>query len=893
MRRSKPGGRRGPIFDYTVAEDVDRELAFHLEMRTRELIEAGWDPGEARAEALRLFGDPKEVGMECREITSSQDRARERAHWLQALWRDLRFAARGLGRSPAFAAVAVLTLTLGIGANTAIFSVVNGVLLEPLPYPEPDRLVRVREVAPEGFTLGRVAYLTYTDWRENAESFSHLAAYQGGPTTVLGGDRPLITGVAGVGADFLPLFRVQPVRGRALLPEDFQSRAPGAVVSHRFWRNHLGATGDLTDTRLEVLGFDLAVVGVLPPGFDYPNGTDIWFPLELFDPEPSRTGHNSLVIARLRDDATLTGAQQEMSALAASLSQAYPDHVHAGASVVRLHDLAVAGTRRPLLLLLGAAGLVLLVACVNIASTLLARGETRQRELAIRASIGADRGRLVRQLFTESLLIAALGCVAGLAVAYVLLSGLLRLAPADLPRLETVGLDLWAMGFALAIALATAVLFGLLPAFRTSTTDVSETLRAGGRGSAGGGRGRMWSLLVGTEVALALVLLVGAGLLIKSFWGILTVDPGFDATDVLTVDVTLPATKYEFGDPAVADFHRRLQTRLEALPGVERAGLMSSLPLSGSDPDGGFAIEGRPGDRCFEVPDRGTWCSVGSAGYRVVSAGYFGAMDIPLERGRMFSERDDAGAPMVMLINETMARRFWPTSDPIGQRVQTGGMDRYGVEWTTIIGIVGDVRHDALSAEPDPEYYVHYLQRPDRAQDATVVIESSLETGTLIQPVRAALRQLDPDVPAEFTTMASRLSASVADRRFTMLVLSIFAALALILAAVGIYGVVSYSVAQRTREIGIRMAMGAEPASVLAMTLRRSLGVVLVGIAVGGIGAFALTRVMRNLLFEVSPTDPLTLIVVVLVLTAIAGLASYVPARRGTRVDPLITMRVE
>ena len=553
MRRSESGGERGPIFDYSVAEDVDRELAFHVEMRARELIEAGWDPGEARAEALRLFGDLKEVGMECREITSSQDRARERAHWLESLWRDLNFAARGLRRSPVFAAVAVLTLALGIGATTAIFSVVNGVLLKPLPYPDPDRIVRVRELAPEGFTLSRAAYLTYTDWREGSRSFSELAAYRGGPTTVLGGDRPLIAAANAVTQDFLPLFRVQAVMGRRLLPEDFQTRSQVAVVSHRFWRNHLGGARDLAGARLQVHGFDLAVVGVLEPGFDFPAGTDIWFPLELFGTENARTAHNNRVLARLRDGVDLSQAREDMRTLAARLSQRYPDHTHASASVDRLHDLTVAGTKRPLLLLLGAAGLVLLVACVNIASTLLARGETRQRELAIRASIGADRGRLVRQLFTESVVIAALGCFAGLVMAYLLLGGLVALAPANLPRLEAVGLDPWVLGFALAVALATSLLFGLLPALRTSTTDVSTTLRAGERGSSGSRRNRMWSLLVGSEVALALTLLVGAGLLIKSFWGLTAVDPGFDAEDVLTVDVTLPGTKYEFGDPAVAN----------------------------------------------------------------------------------------------------------------------------------------------------------------------------------------------------------------------------------------------------------------------------------------------------------------------------------------------------
>ncbi len=894
MRRSSRSGRRsGPIFEYSVAEEVDRELAFHVEMRARELMEEGWEAGAAREEALRLFGDMRRVEMECREITSSHDRARARASYIEALWGDVKFSVRSLSRSPAFALVAIVTLALGIGANTAIFSVVNGVLLKPLPYPQPEQLVRVRETTPEGAPLSRVAYLTYQDWRENADAFSGIAAYGGGATTVLGGDRPLIAVAVGVTEDFLRIFGVDPVIGRPLLPEDHSNRVEVAVVSHDFWRRHLGEVRDLSRTRLQLYGLDLTVVGVLPPSFDYPGEVDIWFPVELVGSGGSRTGHNNLIVARLADGVTQTQAQQEMHALAASLSEKYPDHRHPGASVVRLQEFTVASARRPLLLLLGAAGLVLLVACVNIASTLLARGETRQRELAIRASIGADRWRLVRQLFSESLMIAGLGGAAGLGLAYVLLRGLLALAPADLPRLDAVDLDPQVLGFALAIALGTAFLFGLLPAFRSSNTNVSVALRTGDRGSAGVKSNRLWNALIGTEVALAGVLLVGAGLLIKSFKGVLSVDPGFDASDVLTIDVTLPGTKYSFGDPSVANFHSELATRLESLPGVERAGLISSLPLSGSDPDGAFAIEGRPGERCFDAPGYGLWCAVGSASYRVASAGYFEAMDIPLVRGRNFSESDRAGAPMVMLINESMARKFWPDGDVLGARVQTGGMDRYGAEWTTVIGIVGDVRHSGLATETQPEYYVHYLQRPDRSQFATIVLEGSIAATSLVQPVDAAIRSFDPDVPAEFTSMAVRRSSSVADRRFIMMVLALFAALALILAAVGIYGVVSYSVAQRTRETGIRIALGADPTSVLWMTLRRALTVVFIGIAVGALGAVGLTRLLRNLLYEVSPTDPTTLIGVVLILTAVAALASYAPARRGTRVDPLITMRMD
>lgn len=894
MRRSEAAaGEKGPIFDYSVEEDVERELEFHVEMRTRELIEEGWDPGAARAEAQRLFGNLEDIEMECREITSSHDRLKARAQFLEGLWRDLKFAGRSLRKSPVFTAVAVVTLALGIGANTAIFSVVNGVLLKPLPYPESDRIVRVREVNPSGNAIPLVAYMTFQDWREGARSFSELAAYRGGATTVLGGDRPLIRTAVGVTEDFFDLFRARTVRGRDLVPEEFGADpAQVAVVSHRFWRTHLGGA-DPEDARLEVYGFDLDVVGVMQPGFDFPNEADIWLPVELFGVSEYRTGHNNRVIGRLAEGVSVERAAQEMNALAARLSEQHPDHRDAAASVVELQSYTVAGARRPLLLLLGAAGLVLLVACTNLASTLLARGEARGRELAIRASVGAERGRIIRQLFTESLLLAGLGCVVGLALAWALVDALLGLAPAGLPRVDAVGLDPVALGFAALVALATALMFGLLPAFRISATDISEALRAGDRGSSGGRSNRLWNLLVASEVALALVLLAGSGLLIKSFWEVLSVEPGFDPSDVLTVEVTLPATRYAFGQPEVADFYARFLDRIGTVPGAEAAGLVNFLPLSGSDADGAFEIEGRPSDRCTDFPGRGRFCISGSAHYRVVGGDFFEAMDIPLIRGRTFDERDHAEAPMVLLINETMARRYWPGEDPVGQRMRTGGMDNYGDRWTRIIGVVGDVRHDGLAAEPQAEYFVHYHQRPDRAQSASVVVETSTGPELLVGPVSDRLRALDPEVPAEFAPMSRLVAASVSGRRFPMLVLSVFATLALLLAAVGIYGVVSYSVERRRREIGIRMALGARPQSVLMETLRRSAVVVGVGAVLGVVGALVATRVMQSLLFEVRPTDPGILVGVLVVLLGVAVLASWVPARRGTRVDPLITMRAE
>lgn len=805
---------------------------------------------------------------------------------MESMWADVRFTLRILKARPAFTAVAVLTLALGIGANTAIFSVVNALFLRPLPYERPDRLVALWEVGDRGNQM-HVAAPNFTDWAVRSRSFEALAVHGttafGARATVLGTDRPARVWVTPVSEEFFRIFGMQPVRGRPLLPEDFQRPTPTtALVSHAFWQRFLGGSRDAEGRTLRVSGGALEVVGVLPAGFRYPGDTDVWVPASLSG-ATSRTSHNWAAIGRLSAGVTLQDARTEVNAIQARLKARLGPAVDAaGVRLHRLQDEVVGPLRRPLLLLFGAAGLVLLVACVNIASTLLAQGAARQRELSIRVAVGAGRGRIIRQLVTESLVLSAVGAATGVLLAALLLRLVLAAAPADLPRLDAVAIDGRVVLFAVAASACSAMVFGLYPALRTTRGGVADAVRGGNRGnSADGGRGP-WSTLVGAEVSMALLLLVGSGLLLKSFWRVVAVDPGFEPAGVLTADLSLPAAKYA-DDEATAGFFRRFLESVRGVPGVTAVGIVNHLPLGGARINGRFEIEGRSAD------------DGGYADYRVVNGGYFEAMGIPLIRGRSFDERDHADAPHAVVVNQSLVQRYWRGEDPLGKRIRNLANDSwiYGDRWLTVIGVVGDVHHRGLTTDPPPELYVHYAQRPARAASVVATIRTSTAPATITEAVRERLRRLDPDIPVEFSTMEAVVAASVADRRFSMLVLGAFGALGLALATVGVYGVVAYSVARRTREMGIRLALGASPAAVRSMVQRHALVAVTAGLAAGGVGAIALTRMLRQMLFGVSPTDPLTLAGVILVLAGAAWLASYVPARRSTRIDPMITMWAE
>ena len=890
---SKGPGRRAPmpgkgrIFRrYGIDEDVEREIQLHLESRARELEGEGWSPAEAMAEARRLFGDREAVGGVCKDIARSHERSEERAAVVDMVWQDVRFGFRMLRRNPLFALVATVTLGLGIGANTAVFSIVNGVLLRPLPYEDPQALVWAQEVNAYNGPMS-VAWANFTDWQAESGSFSALAAYGSTGATVLGGALPVRAQVTNVSRDFWAVFPLRPVVGHVGGDGAFDPAQPlVAVVSEGFWRGALGGE-PLDDLRLEISGRQVQVLGVGPAGFDYPAGTEIWTNLVFLGQSDDRTAHNWNVVGRLAAGVSVEQARQEVDALTKRIvlrsPDATPEYLAEGALVTSLRERVVGEARLPLVLLLGAAGLVFLVACTNLASNLLARGANRSRELAVRVSMGASRGRIVRQLFTESLVLALLGMGGGLLMAVMVLGALHTLGPVSLPRLAEIRMDGPTLGYTAGAALLTGLLFGLFPARRLAGLGVGKSLREGGRGSTGPGGKRVWQGLVGTEVALALVLLVGSGLLVRSFRALLHEDLGLNTEKAASLSMALNFAKYRSFEAEV-NWYAELLEALEGDPAVEAAGVLSTLPGSGSLPNGLLELDGDLSKQA-------------QGAYLVASAGAFGALDIPLLEGRLFDDTDGAGAAHVALVSRSFADRYWPGEDPIGKSVSGGGMDNLYRErpFSTVVGVVGDVRYQSPGEEAIPAVYFPYAQRPYRIAYGTGVVMKAAggDPARLANPVRAILHGLDPDVPLQFRTLDALVGDTVAERRFVMMILGGFSLIALILAGVGIYGVVSFTVAQRTREMGIRLALGADPGSVLRLVMGEALRMVALGFALGVPGALILSRMMASLLYEVSPWDVPTLVVVPLGLLTTALLASWIPARGGTRVDPMVAIRAE
>jgi putative ABC transport system permease protein len=670
---------------------------------------------------------------------------------------------------------------------------------------------------------------------------------------------------------------VQPALGRDFLPEENgQGGQPTVLVAHRFWRDQLSADSNLAAHALDIGGTTYQVIGVLPPDFRFQGDSDIWLPAERQALAPFRTTYALRVIGRLRPDVTPADASVDMRNVALQVREEFGESSTVAVGIESLQDEIVGSTRRPLVLLFGAAGLLLLIACTNVASTLLAGGATRRRELVMRSALGARRGRIVQQLVTESIVLGAVGAIAGVILAALALRALLVLAPASLTRLENVSIDPTVLGFAAAATVITVFAFGLWPALHASRGDAALVLRSGTT-SGPRSHAKIWSSLVAAEVALAVVLLVGAGLLIKSFWNLLRTDPGFDPSGVLTVEYSLPASKYPY--ERLAGFHQGFLEASRGISGVDRVGFVNHLPLSGRSMFAGVrrldSDEWHRGD------------------YRLAGGDYFGALGTPILRGRAFGEQDGAGAPHVTVINEALAQELWPGEDPLGRQIMLSGNDRHWETPLTVIGIAANVHHgDVATAEP-PTYYVNYLQRPMQARTVVAGLRTGGDPAQLTETVRRQLAQMDPEIPVQFATMTSLVSRSVADRRFTMLTLGAFAALALILASVGIFGVVSYSVARRHRELSIRLALGASPLRVRRMVVRESMTTVLVGAGVGLAGSIAATGVLRSLLYEVDPMDPQTLVIATAALAAVAFAASYLPALRATAVDPRMTLRSE
>jgi putative ABC transport system permease protein len=857
--------------------DLDDELRFHLDMEIEHNVSLGLSTETARRTALHDFGGVARVKDDARDARGLR--------LLEDLLRDLRLAARALRRSPAYTLVALLTLALGIGATTAVFTVVDGVLLRPLPYVEPDRLVRLFERT-DGGDHTDFAGANFHDLQRESRTLQRVAFFGSGDATVLGAAQPLRVQAASVSAHFFDVLGVRPLMGRTFLPDEPISLAAlPTVVSYRFWQSVLGGDPAFARRTLRAEGATLRIVGVMPPEFDYPAGVDLWGLTE--DDNPYRTAHNWSVFGRLAPDATIEQARAELDAQFGRLKAELGKEIDAeGVTVEPLHAYLARAARTTLLVLMGAVGFVLLIACVNLASANLARGEVRQRELALRTAIGADRGRLVRQLLTENLLLAAIGGALGVAVAWALVRAVVALAPDALPTFAHPRLDLRVMAFALFATLLTALLIGIAPALQ-STRDLRGAIGQGASGAVGPRRRRTRNLLIATEVAFALALLAGAGLLVRSLRTLLAQDPGFRSAGVLTVDLTLPAESYD-GDPAtiggdtlkIAGFYDRTLAALRAIPGVAGASVVNQVPLGGGGMGSGFMLDG------------GTEIA-GAADYVVIDTAYFHTLGIPLLRGRALDASDRAGTPHVVVINRAMAEKYWPGASPLGHRLRLPGMDAHRDEWLTVVGVVENVRHRGLDEPAEPAMFLAYAQRPERLLYGTLVVKVAGSATAVAPAIREALRATDADVPATLGTLAALVDASVASRRFAAVVLTSFAALALFLAAIGIYGVLAFAVAQRQREIGVRMALGARHATVRGMVLREAMGAVGIGLAVGLMAAVALTRVLRSLLFGVRETDPLTFATVAALLALVALLAAWIPARRATRVDPMIAIRAD
>ena len=803
---------------------------------------------------------------------------------MRTLWQDLRYGVRMLWKAPGFTSIAVFALALGVGANTAIFSVVNAVVLRPLPFPDAERLVWFDGAHPaRGVTESSLSMPDYLDWRKQADAFENTTAFVEGSAILSGEDaEPERVPRGVVTASFFPTVGVSPMLGRALAPEDELSGSElVAVLSYGLWQRRFGANPNVVGSKLTLSGRTVTIVGVMPAGFDYPARAQVWSPLKTGGDDEKRDNRYLSVLARLKPTATLAAAQAQIDTLSGRLGQQYPE-TNGGwtARLTGLQERMTSGVRTSLLLLFGAVGFVLLIACANVANLLLARATARRKEIALRTALGAGRLRIIRQLLTESLLLACLGGAAGLILSLFLTDLLVAISPADVPRLDEIRLDARVLGFTVGVVSLVGLLFGLAPAVQASKTDLNEALKEGGRSSTEG-RNRLRSLLVVSEVALSLLLLVGAGLLIKSFVLLRDVHPGFDTRNVLTMRISLPAARY--AEPKQqANFYRELMERTSALPGVEAAGATLSLPLGGSNFSVGrsFIREGRP-----LVTEESQ-----DTDYFVATPDYFKAMRIPLKTGRTFTERDTAETPPVVVVNESLARRIFPGEDPIGKRLTVWRDEKFARE---IVGIVSDVKSGRLDAEVNSQIYVPH------AQDAgwgglSLAVRTKGEAEALSAGVRGAVLAIDKNLPVyDIKTMDDVLSASVANNRLVMLLFSVFALFALLLATVGIYGVMAYSVAQRTHEIGIRMALGAQAPDVLRLIVGQGMMLALIGVGVGLFGAFALTRVMASQLYGVSATDPLTFAIVALMLAIVALAACYIPARRAMRVDPMVALRYE
>lgn len=863
--------------------ELAREIDSHLALLQENFERRGLPPEEAKLAARCSYGGVEQTKELHRETRSFL--------WMEQFLKDVRYGARNLLRTPGFTVIAVITLALGIGANTAIFSVVKAVLLAPLAYKNADRLVTVLHGG-----SNPVAVANYIDWHDQSNSFETMAAAEYWNANLAGGDQPEHVIGLQVTQNLLPMLGVQPLLGRVFLPgEDKKGAEHKVVLSYRLWQRRFNGSPDILGKAVTFNGEAYIVVGVMPPAFKFApfwaTRAELWVPLAFGDRIHQRGGNSLRVFARLKREVSLAQARADIATVTTRLEQQNPG-TNRGVAVTPLKENVVGKVETPLLMMLGAVGFVLLIACANVAHMLLARTSDRQKEIAVRTALGAGRSRVVRQFLTENLLLAILGAAAGLILALWGTKALVALSPANIPRVETVAIDAHAILFLLGITILTALLFGFAPAMHATAGNLSEALKEGGRGGSDGvRRNRLRSFLVVSEFALAFMLLIGAGLMVRSFVALQSVDPGFNPHNVLSMVVSVAGSK-EAKPNQRETFYRQLVERVRTMPGVISASGINHLPLAGDFWGYSFIIEGRPKPRPGESP---------MAVYRVAMPGYFETMRLPLRRGRDLTIYDDAHAPGVVIINERAARSYWPGEDPIGKRIAFDSEKSDPPTWLTVIGVVGNAKQEEWAADPYPEVYLAALQNQDflgigesRSAYITLVMRTNGNPADLSSAVKDLIWSFDRNLPiSEVLTMEQVVADATAQPRFEMLLLGVFAAVALLLAAVGIYGVMTYSVSRRTREIGIRISLGASRTDVLRMVIRQGLAQALMGTLLGMAGALLLSRLMAKMLYGVQPTDPITFGGVAITLGLAALLATCVPARRATRIEPMAALRNE
>ena len=865
-------------------EDLDADIRDHIDRETQDHIDRGMPPEEARLAALRKFGNVRRAREETREIWTIV--------WLEQLLQDARFALRTLRKAPGFTTVAILTLALGIGANTAVFSIVYAVLLKPLPYPHAEQLVSVTMAQPRaGIPSNGTSYDNFREWGAQGHVFAEVAAFQSHDLTLIGRGEPVSIETAVVTSGMFSVFGVKPILGRTLLPRDGEKGAPAVVVlNENLWRDRFGGDTKIVGTVISLGKQSFTVVGVMPAAFHYPLLTSseyIWIPLQddpVFGPWMDRPGGHWLrVVARLKTDVSFAQAQAEMDAIGARLARKSPQE-NAGwvVRLVPLQQQMVGSVKTALIVLLGCVGLVLLIACANVSNLLLARATSRTKEMALRAALGAGRARIVRQLLTESGVLGLAGGLAGVLLAYWSVRGLAVILPSNLPQPNAIRVDGSVLSFALALSIVASLLFGLAPVLFGSSsglqTAMKDTIEPPGEG---GPRRLARGLLAAAEVALAMIVLVGSGLLVRSFLALTSVRPGFDVGNLTESSVELPLSQYSTPEQWAA-FNHELLRRLQAQPGMRDTAIAVPLPLANGFINLDFDIVGRPPLRPGTLRD---------ADYVATSPNYFRVMGIPLLRGRWFNEQDRNASPRVAVISESLAQMYFANQDPLGQHVSVGVPPDEAAA-REIVGIVGNVHDVSLNQAPGPMIYVPFEQSPFWV--AEIVVRSKLDRASIAANIREQVHAVDKDLPvSNVESMTEAINASVEQPRFRTMLLGLFGAIALVLAAAGIFGVMSYSVSRRTHEIGIRMALGASRASVLRLVLSESGKLVLSGLCLGIAAALALSHLLSNLLFGVRPTDPLTFIAVAILLLGVALTASYVPTRRAMRVDPTVALRHE